>query len=231
MSELSEQLGEVAKDLFAIEVNTIFKSNMTATRMPNIAHTLLDIASDYYQVLLRLGTQPRKDDGAPNPNIYLEFNDLRSRANVCMKSNTKESQTEQMLTQIEIDYLLLCRIKDNCDQIKGTLDALRKRVGTLPENLDRTTATDMRIELTASERLHLRKIWEVGTETVVMQTVIHLDGDLFTRLQPLTNRSIAEEQRLMTIHNNAIGTAVMYWKTMTELVSSFFQTLVPMLKR
>ena len=46
MSDVQGQIIEVAHDLLAIEVNTIVKPNMTATRMRNVAHTLLDIISD-----------------------------------------------------------------------------------------------------------------------------------------------------------------------------------------
>lgn len=62
--------------------------------------------------------------------------------------------------------------------------------------------------------IRLRKIWELGTDIIVAQTIVHVDGDTVTKFQ----RGI-EQERLafcMDIHNQGVDTAVKQWKTLFD---------------
>ena len=56
----------------------------------------------------------------------------------------------------------------------------------------------------------LRKIWELGTDVVVAQTIVHIDGDTVTRLQ--SGLGEGERAYLLEVHNRAVGTATSQWK-------------------
>ncbi|MCY4555350.1 MAG: hypothetical protein OXF79_02990 [Chloroflexi bacterium] len=60
----------------------------------------------------------------------------------------------------------------------------------------------------------LRKIWELGTDQIIAQTTVHVDGDTVTRFR----RGIEEAQRsyYLEIHNQSVQTAVSQWKTLFE---------------
>lgn len=248
MSEVRDQLLEVAHDLFAIEVNTIVKPNMTATRMRNVAHTLLDIISEYDSALRSLEPPAPAESVIPKLStqneldVEAEVRKLADRARAAIRywqvklSPSEMGQQSREQETTESNYLLLCRIRDNCDQLFGLFDMLRARQpqGTvgIPElqKLSRQNATQREITLRTGERMQLRKIWEVGTETVLMQTVIHLNGDIFTRMQSQMARSTDEGKRILDIHNRGVSVAVSYWQQLSDLVANFFQNLFPSLK-
>ena len=68
--------------------------------------------------------------------------------------------------------------------------------------------------LDADAATRLRKIWELGTDQVIAQTLVHIDGDLVTRFQ----RNISEDDRTyyMGVHNQGVQTAVQQWKTLFD---------------
>lgn len=60
----------------------------------------------------------------------------------------------------------------------------------------------------------LRKIWELGTDQIIAQTTVHVDGDTVTRFQ----RDVDESLRsyYLEIHNQSVITAVSQWKTLFD---------------
>lgn len=61
-----------------------------------------------------------------------------------------------------------------------------------------------------SELVLVRKIWEVGTEVIAMQTTIQVDGDVITRLNPnyLDDKVY---QKLSDYHKGGVDMALTYW--------------------
>ena len=108
---------------------------------------------------------------------------------------------------MESNRYVVARIRDNCDTILGLFDALKERPGsgfTAQTVVSRQNATRTDFQLTTSERLQLRKIWEVGTETVMMQTVIHLNGDVFTRMNGLIATGDQRSTMVVGIHTQGV---------------------------
>jgi hypothetical protein len=65
-------------------------------------------------------------------------------------------------------------------------------------------------ELTASERSVLRKAWEIGTDEVIMQTTISVDGDVVFRAD---SRYTSEaHQALFDLHDRSCASAMRTWK-------------------
>lgn len=60
----------------------------------------------------------------------------------------------------------------------------------------------------------LRKIWELGTDQIIAQTTVHVDGDTVTRFQ----RDVDENKRAyyLEIHNQSVKMAVGQWKTLFD---------------
>ena len=77
----------------------------------------------------------------------------------------------------------------------------------------RSTAT-RDLVLSADDQLILRKVWEVGTETIVMQTVAQLDGDVVTRVQQA--RAGVADEPIQTIHREAVANALKHWQFLVE---------------
>lgn len=94
------------------------------------------------------------------------------------------------------DDAVLDRIQRNCDQLKSI-------VGNQPVSRDAT------LTLAGDDVVLLRKVWELSTELIIMQTVIQIDGDVVTRVQP--GRERAQDAVLHSVHNDAVSTSFRHW--------------------
>lgn len=72
------------------------------------------------------------------------------------------------------------------------------------------------------ELVQLRKVWEIGTEEVIMQTVLWVDGDATHRIHP-TYADKAHEQ-LLNLHAASVSTSLNYWKNLGDMVVGFFRS-------
>ena len=79
------------------------------------------------------------------------------------------------------------------------------------------------LKLTRRQVTRLRKIWEIGLETIVMQTVVQIDGDVVTRVDP--DQLTRESALLLEIHNRSIGVSVGYWKELVQLAATLVKGL------
>jgi hypothetical protein len=237
------RLENLLNDLFSLEVNTILKQGMMATKMPNAAHALIDIARDYAYELNRLDPAkwqelpntvehvpppPGPQSGPPLDDALGEtFHQLRTRAARAARAlqglPRDEEAAEKALPTAKLtdaenaNLLLLCRIRDTSDQLKGLVPEGR--------SFNRQNADDEVIPLDDRQRLVLRKAWEIGTEQVVMQTVVYLDGDVITRIRP----DIAEGNRrdLLDVHQKGVDTSMAFWRHLVDVVRSIVGAFKP----
>jgi hypothetical protein len=66
------------------------------------------------------------------------------------------------------------------------------------------------LPLNEYEIILVRKLWEVGTEVIVMQTIVQVDGDVISRLNPI----ILEDEtypKLQEYHQTGINIALDHW--------------------
>ena len=220
------RLENLINDLFSLEVNTIIKQGMLATKMPNPAHALIDVAIDYSIALCRLGGEPGTSEGEASFRV---FDDLRQgaarRARALQglsedKAIAKTQMPKPLSDSAAADVLLLCRIRDTSDQLK---DIFAKSPGGQATSFDRNTANEFRPEqlpLTDRQRLVLRKAWEIGTEEVVLQTSVTLDGDVVSRIR--SDYASPEKRGFIEAHQRGVDTSIAFWKALVGVVRSMF---------
>ena len=219
--ELRSRFHELATDLLSLEVNTLLKESILATKMPSAPHALLDIIGEYDFKLKEMGDKEplwAAQEGAEKVASWEYFHKLRERAKALEGSVSGSSR------------LMLARIIDSADQIKGIFEKVQKRgVQKEPFVFTRRNAEGQAFPMMPDERMLLRKIWEVGTEEVMMQTVIHLDGDIITRLQP---RCLEPgQQSLLRIHHEAVQSSANFWGKLVEIIGRFIGGITQMFPR
>jgi hypothetical protein len=261
----------LAENLLTLEVNTIVKANMTATKMPsNRREALLEISKDYHLALVDLGCR--------EPIIWtaagvMAFFELRSRAIQGAKTiddvkhllndvdrqmyiekqvilNRIQSQSEQLISM----FVALAKIvDDNFD-----LQTYRKSMNAKAENLAKAQNTTVEelykicelhdeesftwnndlprskmqdvndLDLNTTQVSLIRKVWEIGTEKVVLQTVIHADGDITSRISE--SLLLKPNPVLFQIHHESVQGAVSFWINMVETIgkmaANFFQSKI-----
>jgi hypothetical protein len=64
----------------------------------------------------------------------------------------------------------------------------------------------------------IRKIWDIGTDSIVFQTVQQLDGDVIFRTR--RGLDLAKRQALLEAHQQACNVAMSFWRSMFELIAA-----------
>lgn len=229
MSEPIEHVKNIARDLINLEVNTILKPNMTGRKMPKPRHALIDIAKNYNRKLIELG-YPLSEE-PENLGSYDSFQAIREMANTGIKTFRKTAK-ERKLTPVEDkDLIMLFRIKTMSDQIKGIFNSLNNRgVETWDNDYTREGIEGEQppFPLRPDEIVMIRKIWEMGLEEIAMQTIIQLDGDVITRIQP--QYAVMADKTLHELHSQGVSTSLRYWRELINILKSFAQTISQSLK-
>ena len=303
-STVSDQFTNIAQDLFNIEVNIILRDNITAQKMPNPRHALLDIGKEYCKALdemevwrqhYRRKTDPElqqpadelfevmrrefgyltEDEGVAQ-NIDMENYERRVSHNVSdelggfdafdVLRNWANSFIDDLAKDIYLSpaqLSVLPRIKDNADLIKGMYSSicrrdpklndpklppeknLAERLSLMPEDkmnpntvvnlskeIDPVHTVDLTNEYTRSdlvnkagiqplplrdsEMVMIRKVWELGTEVIAMQTIVQVDGDVITRLNPIYLDEAAYP-KLHDYHNRGVNIALEHWSNLVNV--------------
>jgi hypothetical protein len=153
--------------------------------------------------------------------------------------NTNRSNPRGAETLPEEDRAIVTRIFSNCRQIvpavlgleaayAATLKkdgaALQKLFnGTLDESAQAMVAGARFSDVPADIAILIRKTWDVGTELVLVQSAIQVDGDLITRVSPAIDA--AQREFLLTLHGASVKSAIAQWQTMFELIKSLIGDL------
>ena len=245
-------------DLLNIEVSVIVKPGMTARKMPEAPHALLDVIGDYDSYLCVVGnmlndkwpdpaarpvqvrpsvepsdtkkphprtgwdgrlTKPLRVDSVDDVVSFETFDVLRERA-VEAESVYRHFVGWRLVEQDE-KGIILKRIFRNCDQIKGIL-ARKEVAAAVGQGIYRDAAPVPVLPLATDEHINLRKIWEVGVETVVMQSMAQLDGDIITRIQK--GRESPSDHAIHELHRQSLESALKHWKFLGETAALFLRS-------
>lgn len=127
---------------------------------------------------------------------------------------------------------VLGRIRRNCDQLKpiaealGEMDTGKNFIGLRREDLiaKQKQSPPPKLPKATPELLtRIRKIWDIGTDEIVLQTVVQLDGDILFRAR--SGYSFKSKDPLMEAHQRATDLGLTHWKSMFELVASLITRL------
>jgi hypothetical protein len=231
-------LTRTARSLLNIEVNTIVRDNMCADQMPAVPHSLLDIAQGYADTLSGFGVDMPNyfATGAADPaqtapgwvaaptagsvgsilTVSTEtFNRLRWAAQWTLSSNDIAAARIPAGKRVLLD-----RIVNNCDTLKEMFKrfdpSLQQFIGKTRTDLVATTIHPNSYTISPDDLILLQKMWDIGVEEIVAQTVVHVTGDVTTRVQEAM-RSPGSEP-LFSIHRQSIDVSVARWKDLLDAV-------------
>jgi hypothetical protein len=243
MIDFQESLRNVARDLFNLEINTVIKDNMTARKMPDPANAILDIAQTYATKLLELGIPLGYAFAEGDPDFQKPIKAWSKEAfsydSLAVSDDTfGRLRWAAVGAQLGLETLaaderiVVVRIARNCDQLKSLLQRLKeplRAAGVYGENrrsLNQRMASAQSaslLRLAPNDLTMVRKVWEVGVEKVLIQSVIQLDGDVITRIQ----RGCAESDQLhvLKVHEKGVESSVRFWGVMANTVAVFLGSL------
>jgi hypothetical protein len=129
---------------------------------------------------------------------------------------------------------VVTRIRVSSDQLKIVTRELKKLGGGNPY-IDVTRDAILTLEAKSeAERpaippappealTMIRKIWDIGADSIVFQTVQQLDGDVIFRAR--RSLDLSKRQALLEAHQQACHVAMSYWRSMFELIAALISGL------
>jgi hypothetical protein len=226
-SSFTRSLGRIAENLFALEVTTIVQDRITATKMPRPAEALHELARMYEEKLTAMQPAPLRQRPAAGKNGGMPaFGSMMERARTTLNQMQPpgESPSAAKATMAagmaeSADAAIVERILRNSEECMN----LTKKMGSMKAAAPESSTGAEEMELTPEERMRLNVIWHMGVEQIAMQTVIHVSGDVVTRVRP---EYVGEQGRaLLEIHHFAIKTSVEFWKTLVDVLGSMVGSL------
>jgi hypothetical protein len=129
----------------------------------------------------------------------------------------------------EADRVLLLRIVGNCSRLKFIVQGILRHgeswAELIPMTRNRLLMSELHNKAIPLDRLAtqhqatVRKIWEIGTERIVAQTCIQVDGDVLTRISPalLEQQNQVIRDLILDAHRESIDTSLSTWKHLVEV--------------
>lgn len=222
------------EDVLHLEVNTILSDGIQGKGMPGPRHALIDLARAYYVKIEALDVELA---GQAPADIKDEQGRMKgSRAAFAWLSKTAAG----LMKRADLgpaQRAVLLRVRSQSAIVEEMFKALGARMSdpVLAQNdltrtqLNTATAAVPPLPLTPKERGAIRKMWELGTDNVVMQTVISIDGDVLNRIE----RGYASEQHqlLHRLHGEAVETSISTWRFLIQTAVGVVENLLGMLNR
>ena len=106
------------------------------------------------------------------------------------------------------------------DRLVFRMKATARDLAAIAANLETGTP------LAAREIAILRKAWEIGTDEVVLQTTVALDGDVIFRVD--SRYSTEAKRMLFELHDQSVSVAMRTWK---DVVGAAIDLMTNLFKR
>jgi hypothetical protein len=141
----------------------------------------------------------RRDEELRGKGLMVRLDELKEAGKLTPESVVQEGQ------KIDED-----RTQNLTNQYTRSDILSRDDIGALP--------------ISHSELVLIRKIWEVGTEVIAMQTTIQVDGDVITRLNPnyLDRKNY---EKLSEYHKDGVKMALAYWGNLVGIARALLDRL------
>ena len=210
----------IAEDLTTLEINTMVIPGLTARKMPDLLKALDEIADCYEQTLIEI------DPGFSNDGI----------GKIVDRFSAIEVQARKAIRALEVikdasardksRFVIAQRIKSNSGEIIGILNEYAGANNIDVSSI--TFVTDLPKPLASQNVLRIRRIWDVATEEVVMQTLVQLNGDVVTRV---TEFYASDEYRVLhKVHADSVMVSMDMWKELIATLAAFFSQLLDRFK-
>jgi hypothetical protein len=121
---------------------------------------------------------------------------------------------------------ILTRIQRSCDQLKVAIPRLREGakdfVGVTRAQLQALEDAGRTTPRAAPDTMTLiRKIWDIGADQIIMQTVFQLDGDVIFRAR---RDALAQANQVFAqAHERATSTALGHWHGLFNLITGLLR--------
>lgn len=232
-SSALDALARIANDLTSLEVNTIVKPNMSARKMPPLPFALLEVAEMYKDWLGERGAELAQPLAETLSEMHLAVHRTFGGRAGGRVDPALAAEGKKIFTALADKAQDL---RDREDPPLGGEDGVIARrifdnslsLAQIVASEGETAAGSAR-ELLTTQSVALRKAWELGTQSVKMQTIIQLDGDVITYVQ----ESVAanRDDPIQRIHADSVKVSLDSWRFLVETVGQMASRLLSLIVR
>jgi hypothetical protein len=195
-------------DLLNIEVDVVIADHLERTAMPvsaddDLEPAIGEVVDEYVRWLDR--HFPAPEDSTPRPG------------------EGPAAQLAWVQSRAEDAARLLAEAADAGRLVEGSWPSMLHRIGGNAAQLRAVVERDV-VEPVDRTRI-VRKAWELGTGTIVAQTVVQLDGDVVTRIDE-DNLFVDDRAALRRLHRDAVREAIAHWRVLVELVTALVTSVL-----
>ena len=229
-------INRMLDDLTHLEINTIIKKGMTAAPQPDSIDETLQILFNEYKermaiILIENNVEPGTGFDFSVCKTVKSLHDLLLKLRTYFDDNG--------IRLVEFDYIRVLRMISFCEYIfsksKGpqnpdkrtdevVVKPYRDGVSDSLYEVDLSDITAFRLIMDARDRVKIKRLFDLGTENVVMQTRFGLDGDVVTRIEE--GFASKPMQLVIDIHDKHTNLSVQYWKNLIGLVQQIVSKLI-----
>lgn len=212
-------ISKLLDDLTHLEINTIIKKGMTSAPQPErIEEVLYVLLSNYREKFLVIIKRNDIDFDVDGDKItsYLEFYKKMDELNDYLDKNDFRLE--------EGDYIIFLRMKSFCNYLKSRQEEISfsKRNGIDQKATVYTVNMhefgSFELEMNSRDRVMIKRLYDLGTERIVMQTRFGIDGDVITRIEErFANKP---KQVVLDLHEEHTNLSLKYWQSLINLVKN-----------
>ncbi|MGF1534316.1 MAG: hypothetical protein ACFCUI_11490 [Bernardetiaceae bacterium] len=223
----------LVSDLTRLEVNTILNEGLLGSEPRSNRHMFHELAEDYRHAL----TQINRDLQKGNLTFQMPYGGQKSFVELYQTARAQKKACEDLIQKTleeeekrnwRAHLKMLYRITSHTENVLEVFRVLKENAPTEATEQDWNNDFPLEqlnkipdLEIDVQELTHVRKAYEIGTQQILMQTVIQVDGDMTSYITPAYLKFSEKEQKmLMEMHHKAFTTSMSVWKYLFETIYS-----------
>lgn len=238
-------INDLANDLLRLEVNTIVKDQLLCDKPRSHRWVLHDIAEDYRELLISytvssvvpvIGEKQgvmRKEFKNLNSGLasFLEIQQFAEKKRDEFKHELERVQLTENQADVLNERVMLCeRVIRQSQQIIDLFLDLQNTSTDPIESDNEFPAMRLNhlkdLNLSPSQVSIIRKAHEIGTQRVLLQTVVQVEGDITSYLTTRFLHFPEREQKMIKeVHESSIMTSIRMWQYLFQAVSRLAGTV------
>ncbi len=218
-------ISKLLDDLTHLEINTIIKKGMTSAPQPEeIEEVLYVLLSNYKEKLKVIIKRNELDKNIDEDKIH-SYADLYDNLDLLNKF-----MDQNQIRLDEVDYILFLRMKSFCNYLRSR----QKQIGFLKRNnlkpedtvytINLTSFENFKLKMNSRDRVMIKRLYDLGTERIVMQTRFGIDGDVVTRIEE--NFANKPKTVVLDLHDRHTNLSVKYWQSLVNIVKSIVSDII-----
>jgi hypothetical protein len=225
-------ISKLLDDLMHLEIDTIIKKGMTSALQPEEIEDVLRVLLTRYREKLAVIVRRNDMDKICKPEEITSYEKLYTTLDAL-----NDYMDEQELRLEESDYIIFLRMKAFCNYLRSRTDAQAKSKENNIAFLDRgpapkeatvysvnmELADQFKLTINSRDKVRIRRLFDLGTERIVLQTRFGIDGDVVTRIEE--NFAMKPHQVVLKLHEEHTNLSLKYWQSLVNIVVEFVKQI------